>query len=644
MIPDGVPGARWSLPRRSRLDRALDAAHATGLALVVAPPGWGARGAIAGWAASRRLDTAELVLFQPAAGAAPLPDSRIVAAKLQPRRLVIVRAWREPGIRLAPVGVPVQRIGVDDLRLGPTEAERCLSIGGWHPDRGAIDASLLLTGGRSLWLQVIARALGGLDSSARDEVLRDGDLEALGLDAVARELLDRCTDGERSAARAAGHGAVSSAAVAGLEARGLLDPDPDHGRRLDPVIAQVLSGPAPAPVPSEADGLTDRAHAPTAVLVSLLSDRPSSAVRAVREAGGDDAVARVARILLRPVRTRWERDAIARDLEAEARRAHRRGLPETARLVGLIAEAAEGHGHRAVGVVSAAGDRDGALVLARCIDLLNRRARQASVPAPASAPAAVDLGPSTQVGPSARVAERHPVIEVECFGGFRLRADGRDLALTQLRPRARTLLKILVLNASAPVHRDTLAAVLWPDASERSALHNLHVGLSAARAVIGSAGPGVAERVLVRRDAAYAFDTGMPSRADFARFDAELRAADLARSHHDAADAAAHLRAALELYAGDLLPEDGDAEWVVGARERYRHRAAEAASSLARYALHAGELHEAADAAIRSVDLERWRDESWRTLLAVYRASGDAVSLNRAQRSYGAILRELQES
>ena len=64
-----------------------------------------------------------------------------------------------------------------------------------------------------------------------------------------------------------------------------------------------------------------------------------------------------------------------------------------------------------------------------------------------------------------------------------------------------------------------------------------------------------------------------------------------------------------------MLPEDGPAEWVTGARERYRVRAAEAASSLAHLELRLGDARAAVAAASRAVEIDPWLDESWRTLV-----------------------------
>ena len=128
---------------------------------------------------------------------------------------------------------------------------------------------------------------------------------------------------------------------------------------------------------------------------------------------------------------------------------------------------------------------------------------------------------------------------------------------------------------------------------------------------------------------------------DLADFDRTIHDASLARSAGDNDAAAEELRRAVQLYTGEVLPEDGPAEWVSATRERYRLRAAEAAASLAGLELHLGNPADAAAAATRSVEIDPWRDESWRTLVETFRRLGDPAAAERAQRRYDLILNSL---
>jgi LuxR family maltose regulon positive regulatory protein len=94
----------------------------------------------------------------------------------------------------------------------------------------------------------------------------------------------------------------------------------------------------------------------------------------------------------------------------------------------------------------------------------------------------------------------------------------------------------------------------------------------------------------------------------------------------------------LNLYRGDVLPEDGPAEWVVSVRDLYRVRAGDVAGDLAELRLELGQHAEAVAAARRSIDLAPWRDASWRTLQLACRAAGDLASAERARADYRTML------
>ncbi|WP_127792228.1 BTAD domain-containing putative transcriptional regulator [Agromyces sp. LHK192] len=229
------------------------------------------------------------------------------------------------------------------------------------------------------------------------------------------------------------------------------------------------------------------------------------------------------------------------------------------------------------------------------------------------------------------LVDRIPRVTVGCFGGFRLTVDGRDLDLHGVRPQARNVLRMLALNAGSPVHRELIAEVIWGELGSTSAMHALHVSVSSLRRALGL---DTADRIVARDGEAYQLRLADRRDCDLADFDANLDGAALARRNGDADGTADGLRRALGRYVGDVLPEDGPAEWAVGARDRYRMRACEAASALAHLELRSGDRDGALDAATRAIEIDPWHDASWRALLAVHRESGDVVATRRAEQGY----------
>ncbi|WP_195760620.1 AfsR/SARP family transcriptional regulator [Agromyces kandeliae] len=231
-------------------------------------------------------------------------------------------------------------------------------------------------------------------------------------------------------------------------------------------------------------------------------------------------------------------------------------------------------------------------------------------------------------------ASRLPRLTVECFGGFHLRADGTEIDLRTVRPQARALLRMLALNSGAPVHRELIAGILWGDLGTESAVHALHVSVSSLRRALPRPRADDDSSIVERVGEAYRLGVLDRRDCDLADFDDHLADAAAAKRRGDAESTAHGLRSALDRYTGEVLPEDGPAEWVTGARERYRLRASEAAASLAHLELRLGSARTAVATATRAVDINPWLDEAWRTLVEVQRRSGDVLAAERAAEGY----------
>ncbi|WP_344447552.1 AfsR/SARP family transcriptional regulator, partial [Kitasatospora nipponensis] len=175
-----------------------------------------------------------------------------------------------------------------------------------------------------------------------------------------------------------------------------------------------------------------------------------------------------------------------------------------------------------------------------------------------------------------------PLVEVRCLGGFRLTVGGVEVDCSTTRPKALSLLKLLAVHSGTPVHREVLLQALWPDLPWESGIRNLQVTVSRLRLLLG---PGV----LSRSGASYGLALEGRLVSDVREFEqaaavgagAAAATRGTARGAGDrhatggtgGAAALEGLRAARDWYTGDLLPEDGPAEWVVEERARLRARA-----------------------------------------------------------------------
>ncbi|WP_432947732.1 AfsR/SARP family transcriptional regulator [Kribbella sp. CA-253562] len=233
-----------------------------------------------------------------------------------------------------------------------------------------------------------------------------------------------------------------------------------------------------------------------------------------------------------------------------------------------------------------------------------------------------------------------PVIDVRCLGGFRIAIDGEPANLSAIRPKARTFLRLLASRAGDSVHEDYLVEALWLGMPRASARRNLQVAASAARRLLEPSAERGQHRLLLRDGAAYRLALGPGSRSDVAEFrSAVVRWRKAKHQHVDAQRRA--LRSVLAAYGGDLLPEDGPAEWVVADRELLRGDAARAATELAAIELNQGNPQAAIDAAEISVRLDPYRDQAWRLLSASHELTGNLAAATLSKQQYDQMLDEL---
>lgn len=270
-------------------------------------------------------------------------------------------------------------------------------------------------------------------------------------------------------------------------------------------------------------------------------------------------------------------------------------------------------------------------------------ARRGGVGAPAGS-AAGSVARGAPGAASTAVPNPEPIaprtVLVRCLGGFALQVDGHPVDLGPLRPRARALLRLLALSPNRDVHREKLVDALWPGVELAVGTRRLQVAVSSVRQLLEQGGlPGT--EVLSRRGDAYRLALPPGSVVDVEAFERGLSDADASARRGDST--ATDLRsAALAWYRGDLLPEDGPAEYVVGDRDRLRVLAASAAATLAQEYRAVGQLRPALAAARQSVQLDRYQDLAWELLAELHRDAGDDSAAARARRDHAAAQAELE--
>jgi DNA-binding SARP family transcriptional activator len=328
-------------------------------------------------------------------------------------------------------------------------------------------------------------------------------------------------------------------------------------------------------------------------------------------------------------------EAWARGLLALAQR--QRGRPE-AETAALRARAMADHlgvpGARALALAASADDRD-RLTAVALADECGLGLPRLDV---GDSPSTVSRG-DTSEGPRPPSASP-PSLAITCLGPFTMTLGGRLVELGGAKPKVRSLLRLLALHGGTPLHREVIAAALWPEADADTGTRNLQVAVSALRRLLESAvGPSGAQ--VLRDGEAYRLALPEDAVVDVAVYQRALAAGYQGRHAGDVDGAISAFQHALALASNELLPEEGPADWLTGPRERHLASLGEAALALATLHAERGDVAAAAAACERGLCVDRYSDPIWCLLIEIHRRAGNEAAGARVQGRYASVLREL---
>jgi len=203
------------------------------------------------------------------------------------------------------------------------------------------------------------------------------------------------------------------------------------------------------------------------------------------------------------------------------------------------------------------------------------------------------------------------------LGGFSVSVGARIIEEGEWRLRkAAGLVKLLALAPEHRLHREQLMDLLWPELDEKAQANNLRYALHHARRILGLASDSdMASRLLPLRGELLELGAEGPLAVDVQAFEEAARTARRSR------DVGAY-RAALDLYAGELLPQDSYEAWAEDRREELRRTYLSLLLELAALYEQRGEYDAAAGALRKALASESTHEEAHAHLMRLYALSG----------------------
>ena len=205
------------------------------------------------------------------------------------------------------------------------------------------------------------------------------------------------------------------------------------------------------------------------------------------------------------------------------------------------------------------------------------------------------------------------LVRILLLGGFAVQVRGQPVpeAAWGLR-KARDLLKLLALAPGHRLHREQVMERLWPDRTPVA--NNLHQVLHAARKALGN-GAEPDPRLLTLHD-------GILTLCPDGSLWVDAEAFEAAATEARAGGGIAACRAALDLYRGELLPDDRYEEWTLTAREALAHEHLQLLAQLARLQEDDGDLAGSIDTVRELLHHDPADEAAHRSLMRLYALSG----------------------
>ena len=228
----------------------------------------------------------------------------------------------------------------------------------------------------------------------------------------------------------------------------------------------------------------------------------------------------------------------------------------------------------------------------------------------------------------------HVPLRIQLLGGFAVSRAGRPVPPGAWRLRkAKSLIKLLALANGHRVLRSEIGELLWPERAPASVQNNCAQALHVARRALeacGADGDAIAstsDGLLALREPV---DVDLDTFEAAAARGAELRTVEM-------------VRAALDLYAGELLPEDLYEDWTAARREAVREQHLRLLMDLAELHVDAGKPPEAIEALERAVVADPHHEGAHRALMRIFAACGRRQrALDQYQRLRQTLRRELE--
>jgi DNA-binding SARP family transcriptional activator len=210
-----------------------------------------------------------------------------------------------------------------------------------------------------------------------------------------------------------------------------------------------------------------------------------------------------------------------------------------------------------------------------------------------------------------------PSLKVYCLGSFRV-YDDDQLITNWCGLKARSIFKYMIAHQGAPIAKDILMDVFWPEADPEAARRNLHQAIYSLRQTLKQVHPDF-QPVQFENDC-YLLNPELDIWLDYVEFEKHIQAGQSLEAAGDRAAAEVEYKQAIEFYQGDFLEEDLYEDWPMLQREYLRSMYLDMADRLSEYYAQQGNYTAATVICQKILAHDNCHEEAHRRLMQCYLA------------------------
>ena len=228
------------------------------------------------------------------------------------------------------------------------------------------------------------------------------------------------------------------------------------------------------------------------------------------------------------------------------------------------------------------------------------------------------------------------MIRVSMLGGFRVQIGHSVIPDTEWKTRKiQGILKYLLLNRDRFVHKEFLTELFWPGTDSKAAIASMNVAMYELRRVLSAHGLALDNESPLIHDRGNGYEVVSSGYLEIDADKLEQLYDVYTLYNSSGGDVRPVLTQLVDLYAGELLPQDIYEDWTMVERERIKFMFLNAAHRLAKIYMNEGSFGDAEALLSKALTADAYNEHTCYMLADLYRQTGRPNAAQEIRNAFG---------